>query len=202
MWQIGEVKTSTVFWFLMGFMIGVYIVGNWNNTTDSFLTKIGTIFTIGGSFVAGYIALWAYQNEVRRRRHERDENKYYQISLHENLSILSSYLDSTFQWKVGWPLDEKKRTEFLQETAKYIPQMHSSILGICEDMQILNLNPYVPPDIKDSVGILIRQARKTISFGFEGEGVLLLNELVFDVYRRINLILKTGYMKEFKDVQF
>lgn len=67
--KFSNVKTALIFGIVFGFFIGIYIASNWNENGSSW-SKVADGFSIGGVFIATYIAIWAYKSESRRAEQE------------------------------------------------------------------------------------------------------------------------------------
>lgn len=64
-----------------------------------------------------------------------------------------------------------------------------TVFGFCADIQMLNLNPYVPPHIKTKVSMIIRTAQKAG----------MSESIITEVARRIDDLLDTEYINQAKE---
>src|SRR5207245_5720292 len=113
-----------------------------NESSDTFLTKLGTGFAIGSTFVASLVALWALDVEREKRQNKKTENEYYKMSLIHDLSALVSYIRIAHHYgvytKENYINNEIDRTEIANSIRGAVP----AIFGLCSDIQMINLNPY------------------------------------------------------------
>lgn len=150
-----------------GFFIAIYILSIWNETAIPPWSKIADGFSIGGVFLASYVALWAYQSEIRRINHDQQENEYYKINIINNLLTIATNLEFVIPndfWQQPSLVQERLGVEIVQNVRVHNP----SVIQTCSDMQILNTNSFIPPDVKNHVGIIIRVSRSIFSMTDEG----------------------------------
>lgn len=186
---INDRRVQAVFWSTFAFYTITYFYGN-IDTTETFLTLLGTFFSISGVWLTALVALWAIEVEQRKKKHEEEENKYYKIHLIHDLYGLIMQIKIAYHWDSYYPATEDERQKMEEKISKDIKQSEATIFGWCSDLQMLNLNPHAPPDIKSQVSLIIRTAQKTNLFNV---GV------VEDVFRRIRNLLNTPYVKDIKD---
>ena len=175
-----------IFGICFGIFILVYISSNWNEESNAW-SKAGTGFTIGGVFLAGYIALWAFENEVRRRKHESEENKYYKINVKYNLDSLLTKITYAYQTGNYWRTEESLREDLHPDIISNIKKYQVEVFEICEDLQILNLNPFISSYMKDLVGQVMRESKRI----FPSEP----DKIVMSVYCNDAKNLMTGIKK-------
>ena len=158
--------TPFIFSIAFGFFIGLYIASTWNTDVPSW-SKVADGFSIGGVFLAVYIAIWAYNSEIRRLNHEQQENEYYKINIINNLLIIASNLEFVIPngfWQSSGVEQERLEVAIAQGVRNH----NQNVIQTCSDMQILNTNPFIPPDVKNHVGIIIRVSRFIFSMTDEG----------------------------------
>lgn len=76
------------------------------------------------------------------------------------------------------------------------------VFQVGNDTQILNINPYVPPKIKDDVGLIIQKSRKTFPAIHEASEVYSLATLAKGLLEDIEKLLSNDYFREEKTTLF
>lgn len=195
--RISDLPAQIIFWSLFGLFIVTFTISNWNSS-DTFLTKLGTGFAIGSTFVSCLVALWVLDVE-REKRHNRkvenaknkEENDYYKMGLIHDLSALVSYIRIAWRYGMHSQEDYWCDASVREKVFKSIRESEPAIFGLCADIQMLNLNPYAPAPVKSRVSMIIRTAQKTNSVDSIG--------VVENLFSRINWLLDMDYMKDVDD---
>lgn len=186
---INDRRVLAIFALLFVFYTITFFVGNLESK-ETFLTLLGTFFSISGVWLTTLIALWAIGVEQGKRRQQKEENKYYTMNLIADLYGLIMQIKLAYHWDVYQNADEERREEMNESIANSIKQSEAVIFGWCSDIQMINLNQYAPPGIKTKVSMIIRTAQKTN---------LCNTGVVEEVFRRVDELLNTEYMKDIKD---
>jgi len=198
--KIGDVR-PLIFGICFAIFLSVYIFSNLNGESNAW-AKVGTVFTIGGVFLAGYIALWAYENEVRRRKQGIEENKYYKINVKYTLESLIIKINDAYNpdHYLSTKASDRKNldTKIISNVKKY----QSEIFKICEDLQILNLNSYISAYMKDLVGQIMRESKRLFPNEVEKSVISVYCNDAKNLMKGIKNLLDEHDFKEFRDVKF
>jgi len=117
------------------------------------------------------------------------ENRFYKLNLLPNIQSLMSPIQQSMSSK--WSLEEDEE----KDHAKYNQniKLHLEEYGYWADRIInINSNTYVPPEIRDSVRLLVHQAIKPISFNYHVFEDDFLEKTVFNYVLKI---LESNYIK-------
>lgn len=189
-----------VFWPLLVLLVILFVGVVWNeDTTRS--SKIADIAGVLGLFFSIYVAIWAFSTEQRKRSNEKKENIYYKINANDMISNIVFLFNSIFRWTKAWPIDKNKRDMFCQNIIDTFAINNQTILSICNEIQIINLNPHVPADIKDQMYLIMIQTRKIGSNNLTISNIVQYYNLVNDVYSRSQKLFETEYMKDIDELR-
>lgn len=188
-----------VFWPLMVILVVSFTIASWNEP-DTLSSKIANVTSVLALFFSVYIAVWALGVELRRRNHVRDENKYYKINVNDKLSALVLGFNITSEWQKSWSIDIIKRQQLCTKISNNFKQHRGLIIEICNELQILNLNPHIPANIKDQVYLIMVQARKAVE-GISSTNVSGYYIVINDVFTRIQNLFESEYMKEIETLR-
>lgn len=178
----------------------IYTVTTWGDKWD-FLTKLGTGITIIGVISATYVAIWSYQVEERRRHQEKEENTYYKMNLKFNLDSLLSHINLAYSPETYAITDQAGKEALHRTMPNNINSLRKSVLEICSEMQLQNLNPFVPAEIKDFVGQTVLLTRELFPDRVLNEIEVIANcPPAAQVHKNIFTILNHKYMKNVKEV--
>lgn len=176
----------------------VNAIQNENTTIGS---KIADTFGVLGFFFAIYVAIWALGTEQRRRNHEKEENRYYKININDMVSNLAIIFSRIFKQVDVLNMDATQRTQVYETRIGNLEINKESISKICDEIQILNLNPYVPADVKDHVYVIMVQSKKVISRTPRIDNIVGYESIVDSILLRIQKLYETEYMKNVDELR-
>lgn len=184
-------KKTVIFFILIFFGVVIFFLtyNNANPGKETFLTLGGTIFSAIGVLLSGYVAYWVYELEQEKKILEKkrqneitEENNHYRLDLIHELHSVVSIIRIAYASRATHPKIQEMEDKDGERT-------QLAINSYCLDIQMINLNPYVPADIKTKVRLIIRQSQKVMM------GIYIVN----DVFDRIMDLLNTEFMKETKN---
>lgn len=188
-------KIQYAFWPMFFILVLVFIATIWNDSIST-NSKVADTVGIAGLLISIYVALWAYLVECRRRRQEELENIYYKLNLNDLIVSLITNLDFIFRWQTAWELDPIVRAARCTNMINDLTTNRTQIFAICNDLQIINLNPHIPAHIKDQIYLIMIQSRKAISSTPTVPGLPSYYGIVNDVFTRIQKLYEDNYMKD------
>jgi len=169
----------------------VNVIQHENTTIGS---KIADTFGVLGFFFAIYVAIWALGTEQRRRSHEKEENRYYKLNIYDMTSNIAIIFSKIFKKVDMSSIDANQRTQIYQNRMDNLDLNKETISKLCDEIQILNLNPYVPAYVKDHAYAIMVQSKKVVSQKPRIDNIVGYESVVDGILLRIQKFYETEYM--------